>query len=110
MLTAFKLLAPLKVLRGTWLDVFGHTEERQQERALIKEYQSSVEEIILELGRSAPSKVGSERYQLAVAIARIPEQIRGFGHVKERHLLAARQNWIAYMAQFRHPQGFKAAA
>ncbi len=109
MLTAFNLLAPLKVLRGTWLDVFGRTEERRQERALIKEYQRCVEEIILELGRTAPSSLHRDRYQLALAIARIPEQIRGFGPVKERHLLAARQNWAAQMAQFRHQQAVKVA-
>jgi len=110
MLTAFKLLAPLKVLRGTWFDVFGRTEERRQERALIVAYRRSLEEIIDELGRTAPSALNQDRYQLALAIARIPEQIRGFGHVKERHLLAARQNWAAQMAQFRHPQVLQAAA
>jgi indolepyruvate ferredoxin oxidoreductase len=46
----------------------------------------------------------------AVEIARIPEQIKGFGHVKERHLKAARQNWSALMAAYRAPQGARQAA
>ena len=85
MLTAFRLLAKLKGLRGTALDVFGRTEERKTERALIGEYRSSIEELLPQLS--------AERMEQAVAIARIPEEIRGYGHVKERHLAAARTKW-----------------
>ena len=46
MFTAFRLLAPLKFLRGTALDVFGRTEERRTERVLIAEYRTTMEELL----------------------------------------------------------------
>lgn len=81
--TAFKLLAPLKVLRGTPLDFFGYSAERREERALIAWYRDDIEARLgtLELANR----------DAAVALARLPEQIRGFGHVKARHLAAARE-------------------
>ncbi|MBB4843060.1 indolepyruvate ferredoxin oxidoreductase [Paucibacter oligotrophus] len=91
---AFGLLAKLKGLRGTALDLFGHTEERKQERALIADYRSAVEAILAK-GLTA------ERLNLAVEIARIPEEIRGYGHVKERHLKAARAKWEGLTAQWK---------
>ena len=100
MLAAFKVLARLKGLRGTALDVFGRTEERRTERALITDYRSSLEEVLAGL----TSHAGEARYATALEIARIPEQIRGFGHVKGRNLQAARQNWASLQAQFRRPQ------
>jgi indolepyruvate ferredoxin oxidoreductase len=104
MLTAFKVLSRLKGLRGTALDVFGYTGERKEERALVLEYRASVDEVLVVLGHSGPAGLDAERLQLALNVARIPEQIRGFGHVKARHLKAARQNWAAYRAQFRQSQ------
>jgi indolepyruvate ferredoxin oxidoreductase len=106
MLAAFKVLARLKGLRGTALDVFGRTEERRTERALIAEYRASLEEVLAGLTGNA----GEARYASALEIARIPEQIRGFGHVKERNLIAARQNWASLQAQFRQPQVSQKAA
>jgi indolepyruvate ferredoxin oxidoreductase len=96
MLGAFKVLARLKGLRGTPLDVFGRTEERRTERALIEEYRASVEEVLA--GLSAENHAG------AVEIARIPEMIKGYGHVKARHLAAVRPQWAALMESFRHPE------
>ena len=93
MRTAFSLLARLKGLRGTALDPFGRTEERRSERALIGEYQACIEELLRTLGTG--------NLALAVEIARIPEEIRGYGHVKERHLSAARQKWGRLMTQWR---------
>jgi indolepyruvate ferredoxin oxidoreductase len=104
MLTAFKVLAKFKGLRGTTWDVFGRTAERRQERALITEYRASVDELLNALVPAHGTPQAGERYQQALGIARIPEQIRGFGHVKERNIKAARQNWDAQLAQFRHPQ------
>ena len=104
MLTVFKLLARFKGLRGTALDVFGYAEERQVERALITEYRASLDEVLGVLGGASALGRDAERYQLALEIARIPEHIRGFGHVKARHLAAARQNWAVQLARFRHPQ------
>jgi len=102
MMTAFKLLARLKGLRGGAFDIFGRTEERKTERALIGEYRASIEEVLKSLSAA--------NHATAVEIARIPEQIKGFGHVKERHLKAARQNWSALMAAYRAPQGTRQAA
>ena len=96
MQTAFKVLAPFKVLRGTPLDPFGRTEERQTERALIGEYRASIEEIL--------SKLEAGNYATAVEIARIPEMIKGYGHVKARHLATARPQWAALMTAFRQPE------
>jgi indolepyruvate ferredoxin oxidoreductase len=102
MMTAFKLLTRLKGLRGGAFDIFGKTEERKTERALIGEYRASVEDVLKSLN--------ADNHVTAVEIARIPEQIKGFGHVKERQLKAARQNWNALMAAYRAPQGARQAA
>jgi indolepyruvate ferredoxin oxidoreductase len=89
---AFKALAPLKVLRGGSLDIFGYSEERRQERGLIQEYRSAVETLL-------PSLTASNR-DAAAAFARLPEQIRGFGHVKARHLAVARTQWAPLLAKY----------
>jgi indolepyruvate ferredoxin oxidoreductase len=91
---AFGVLAKLKGLRGTPFDLFGRTEERRSERALIGQYRASIDEVLAK-GLSA------ERLPLAVEIARIPEEIRGYGHVKARHLAAARTKWDALIARWR---------
>jgi indolepyruvate ferredoxin oxidoreductase len=91
--SAFKVLAKLKGLRGTPFDPFGRTAERRTERALIGEYRAAIEELLVSL--DAP------RLALAVEIARIPEDIRGYGHVKERHLASARSKWEKLMAEWR---------
>ncbi|MFZ3139915.1 indolepyruvate ferredoxin oxidoreductase family protein [Polaromonas sp.] len=95
MLTGFKLLAKLKGLRGTPLDVFGRTGERREERALIAEYRASLDEVLAGLT--------PQNHAAAVEIARIPELIKGYGHVKARHLATARQQWTALMQAFRQP-------
>ncbi|GAA4426149.1 indolepyruvate ferredoxin oxidoreductase family protein [Acidovorax lacteus] len=92
---AFGLLARLKGLRGTAFDPFGRTEERRTERALIAEYRACIEELLRSLT--------ADNLALAVEIARIPEDIRGYGHVKERHLAAARPRWAALMERWRNP-------
>ncbi len=98
MRSAFGLLTKLKGLRGGALDLFGRTEERRTERALIAEYRACVEELLKGLNAG--------NLDQAVEIARIPEEIRGFGHVKERHLKAARTKWEALMQAWRaRPQG-----
>jgi indolepyruvate ferredoxin oxidoreductase len=82
---AFGLLARLKALRGTALDVFGYTEERRTERALITEYMGIIDSLLGSLDGATHAR--------AVEIARVPESIKGFGHVKERNLQAARLQW-----------------
>ncbi len=93
MLSAFKVLARLKGMRGTPFDPFGRNDERRVERELIREYRESIEEVLRALG---PANLA-----LATEIARIPEMIRGYGHVKARHLAAARPKWDALMAEWR---------
>jgi len=83
--SAFGLLAKMKGLRGTAFDPFGRTEERKSERALIEQYKASINRLLTGLT--------AEKLPLAVEIASIPEDIRGYGHVKERHLEAARTRW-----------------
>ncbi len=90
---AFRGLARLKGLRGTPFDPFGRTDERRQERALIEAYTQSLEELLAGLSE--------HKLPQALAVARIPEQIKGFGHVKARHLAAAQPAWQAALAAFR---------
>jgi indolepyruvate ferredoxin oxidoreductase len=91
--SAFGLLARMKGLRGGALDVFGRSEERRMERALISEYRASIEELLRTLNAGNRT--------LAAEIARIPEDIRGYGHVKARHLASARPKWEALMKRWR---------
>ena len=97
MMGAFGVLAKLKGLRGTPFDVFGYTAERRTERALIGQYRQTVEALL--------PKLTPENLPQAVAIASIPEDIRGYGHVKERHLKAAREKEAALVAAFHQPSG-----
>ena len=93
MLTGFKLLSRLRFLRGGVFDVFGYTEERRTERALIEEYKASIAEVM--------ASFTPDKHSLALEIARIPEKIKGYGHVKERHLKAAREQWDGLMHAWR---------
>lgn len=90
---AFGLLAKMKGLRGTPFDIFGRSAERRMERALIGEYESVIEELLAALK--------PENHDLAVEIAGIPERIRGFGHVKERHVAAAKAKETELLNLFR---------
>jgi indolepyruvate ferredoxin oxidoreductase len=102
MLSAFKLLARLKGLRGGALDLFGKTGERRMERQLITDYRASLDEVLRGLNAG--------NHALALDIARIPEQIKGFGHVKERNARAARTRWEALLGQWRQPVAQRQAA
>jgi indolepyruvate ferredoxin oxidoreductase len=93
MLTAFKGLARLKGLRGTAFDPFGHSAERREERALIGQYQELIEALLPNLNPA--------RKALALQLAALPEGIKGFGHVKARHLAAVRLRWSELLAQWR---------
>jgi len=81
MMTAFRMLAALKPLRGTAFDPFGYTEERKQERASIERFRA----LVLELAHELTDK----NLKIAVELARLPLTERGFGHVKERNVRAA---------------------
>ncbi|MBC8651331.1 indolepyruvate ferredoxin oxidoreductase family protein [Pseudomonas sp. MTM4] len=82
-LNAFGVLAKLKFLRGTPLDVFGYGHDRRVERELISEYERNLDGLLAQLKPS--------NYRTAVAIAALPELIRGYGPVKERSIAKARQ-------------------
>jgi indolepyruvate ferredoxin oxidoreductase len=99
---AFSVLARLKGLRGGALDPFARSEERRTERALIGEYEATIDELLRGLT--------PERIPLASEIARLPEDIRGFGHVKARHLAAARTKWAALMQRWRGETALARAA
>jgi indolepyruvate ferredoxin oxidoreductase len=102
MLRAFAVLRRFKGLRGTALDPFGRTAERRMERRLITEYEAVVRELIAGLT--------PENHALAVEIARLPERMRGFGHVKERNVVAAKERERALLAEFRTPLPTASAA
>lgn len=93
MMRAFGLLARGKSLRGGWLDIFGYSAERRGERALIGQYEALLDELCASL---TPAN-----HALALALAEIPEKIRGFGHVKARRLQAAKAEEAALLAQWR---------
>ncbi|MFZ1812847.1 MAG: indolepyruvate ferredoxin oxidoreductase family protein [Rhizobiaceae bacterium] len=71
----FKILARMKGLRGTALDIFGYSQERRMERQLIADYEKMIDELL--------PKLDGNNHRLAVAIAKLPDEIRGFGPVKE---------------------------
>ena len=82
-LPAMRVLRRLKFLRGTKFDVFGYTHERRQERALVTEYEQLIDYIVKNL---TPLNLTIARELLS-----LPEDIRGYGHVKERNIAAARE-------------------
>jgi indolepyruvate ferredoxin oxidoreductase len=90
----FPLLARMKGLRGGAFDVFGKTEERRMERQLLADYEACIAELLKGLS--------ADRLPLAAEIARMPEEIRGYGHVKERHVKAARAKWDGLMVKWRN--------
>jgi indolepyruvate ferredoxin oxidoreductase len=85
MLGAFRMLAKLRGLRGTAFDPFGRTAERRMERQLIEDYRAMVEDLL--------ARFDAIDFDTALSLARLPEQIRGFGHVKEESVVAARVRW-----------------
>jgi indolepyruvate ferredoxin oxidoreductase len=93
MLSAFRLLAKLKFLRGTPFDPFGRSLERRTERGLVRDYEAMLDELL--------AKLSPENHGLAVALASIPEKIRGFGHVKAWHLQSAKAEEAALIERFR---------
>ena len=92
-LHGFRLLAALRGLRGTAFDIFGLTAERKMERKLLADYEALITEVC--------SALTPANKALAIGLATIPDKIRGFGHVKERHVMAAKAEEAALLAQFR---------
>jgi indolepyruvate ferredoxin oxidoreductase len=92
MLSAFRVLAKFKFLRGTPLDPFGHTAERKTERALVKDYEKLLTDIV--------ARLTPENHATAVGLVALPEKIRGYGHVKMRNLGIVKAEESALLEQF----------
>jgi indolepyruvate ferredoxin oxidoreductase len=103
MMKAFRVLAGLKGLRGTPLDVFGYTHERRTERQLIRDFEALIGEIL--------ARLNAENHAAAVGLATVQQKIRGFGHIKDRNLKAAKAEEADLLARFRaEPQPLPVAA
>jgi indolepyruvate ferredoxin oxidoreductase len=100
-LPVFKLLSRLKGLRGTAFDPFGYSAERRAERTLIAEYEHTVEELLDGLCQA--------NHDDAVAIANLPEQVRGFGHIKAASIEQMSVRRRELLQSFRNPSQRAAA-
>jgi indolepyruvate ferredoxin oxidoreductase len=100
-LPVLRLVAKLKVLRGTPLDVFGRTAERRMERALGEDYARTVDALIRDLR--------ADNHELACEIANLPDGIRGFGPVKQRNAEAAQERQLELMSAWLRRDGPAAA-
>ncbi|MGZ3253652.1 MAG: DUF6537 domain-containing protein, partial [Burkholderiaceae bacterium] len=94
---AFGVLARLKWMRGTAVDIFGYTTERKMERALPQQYKQTIMSLL--------PRLNADNLATLVAIASIPEDIRGYGHIKERHLKAAKEKEAGLLIAFNLPHG-----
>jgi indolepyruvate ferredoxin oxidoreductase len=88
----FPLLAKMRFLRGTFIDPFGHTDERKSERSLITQYRETLTSLLPQLS--------ADNLSTMVALASVPEDIRGYGHVKERHLRNAQEKQAELLKRF----------
>jgi indolepyruvate ferredoxin oxidoreductase len=94
--TPLKVLARLKTLRGTLFDPFGYAAIRRQERALVVWYRNLIEEI-LELA-------GPENLTLAIEIATLPDQIRGYENIKMQSVQEVKRLAEEKLALVKNPQ------
>lgn len=102
MLRWFGLLAKMKGLRGTAFDLFGKTEERKMERALIVQYEADMAQIL-------PTQ-GEQAHDAAVALAELPTQIRGYGPVKAANEAKAAKRREELLAALKQPVDMPQAA
>lgn len=94
-LPLFKVMRHGKLLRGTALDPFGYQAERKWERALIGQYVSDL--------RNAMAALRSDTLETAISLAALPDQIRGFGPVKEANRVKAEARRAMLLAQLAAP-------
>lgn len=101
MMGVFQLIAALRGLRGTWLDPFRWNAERKLERMLLQQYEQDIDRILAEFN--------GDNLDLAVRLAQLPDTIRGYGRVKERHAAQAaeqrRQLWEEWSSRTRQETG-----
>ncbi|QCG95850.1 indolepyruvate ferredoxin oxidoreductase family protein [Azospirillum sp. TSA2s] len=93
MLSVFKLLALMKGLRGTPFDPFGWTPERRMERRLIAEYETTIRDVLRTLTR--------DNHAMAVEIASLPSDMRGYGPVKDASVAKARERLSELIQSYR---------
>jgi indolepyruvate ferredoxin oxidoreductase len=98
--SAMRVLAKFKFLRGTAFDIFGKTEERKMERELVAQYEALVKELVAGLS--------VQKLALAIELANLPDSMRGYGHVKDNNVKAARIKWNALLARWRERGGDEA--
>jgi indolepyruvate ferredoxin oxidoreductase len=101
-MSVFRILARLKGLRGTAVDIFGRTPERKMERRLITDYETTLATVLTGLDR--------DNHAIAREIAALPETIRGFGHVKEQNLEQAKAHEADLLDAYRRPAPTATAA
>jgi indolepyruvate ferredoxin oxidoreductase len=94
-LPMLRLLAKGKAVRGTVWDVFGYTKERRLERQMIADYEQLLDEIA--------ERLSPATHHTGVALAGLPLEIKGFGHVKERNYTAAKAREATLLADLRAP-------
>ena len=92
MMKVFSLLGSLKFLRGSGIDLFGYTKERQMERVDIDDYLSIIEKI--------KSGLTKENYDVALQLCQSVEQIRGYGAVKAANRERVKQQQVALLKEF----------
>jgi indolepyruvate ferredoxin oxidoreductase len=93
MVSAFRTLAKLRRIRGKWFDPFGHTAERKIERALANEYEALLRDTLL-------PALDAKNHAAALALAKLPEKIRGYGHVKLANVGMARAQQADLLRRF----------
>jgi indolepyruvate ferredoxin oxidoreductase len=87
-----RFLAKAKFLRGTHFDPFGYTAERKEERQLITQYEDMIGGVC--------AKLTPVNYRLAVELVKLPEKIRGYGHVKNAAISAYEKHREVLLARF----------
>ena len=81
MVRNFRILAKLKILRGTPLDFFGRSLERKMERSLIKQFEADFKQIL--------PMLNEDNRDAIIALAELPLQIKGYGPVKQANEIKA---------------------
>ena len=96
MLPVFRQLAKAKRLRGTRFDPFGYTAERRLERQMIADYERLLDEI--------GQRLAPATHKTAVALAALPQDVKGFGHVKRSNWEAAKLQEAKLLGEIRNPE------
>lgn len=98
MLKAMKVLANFKVVRGTSLDVFKNSTDRKLDRQWISDYEAMLAHVLNSLNQN--------NLQTAIELAALPEQLRGFGHIRHKHSMQviARKSYLMNLFDGKKPE------